>query len=207
QRGFAPQVGRTRSRARVCRPAFRSRGRCRHAGRPAWPLRVSGSHGRGPMIAEIVCTRLSRIRNAAATAEPVRRLSIMTKHSLLANSLALVAVSFAGGRDAGARDSSSDCADPAQDQRSEGQRLFEDEAFGGNGRTCLTCHSRETGTLSAKDVARRFRADPDDPLFSFDGSDDGEGHGVSRILGDATILIEIPLPANVTLADDPSARS
>ena len=131
----------------------------------------------------------------------------MTKHSLLANSLALVAVSFAGGRDAGARDSSSDCADPAQDQRSEGQRLFEDEAFGGNGRTCLTCHSRETGTLSAKDVARRFRADPDDPLFSFDGSDDGEGHGVSRILGDATILIEIPLPANVTLADDPSARS
>src|SRR6185295_10360559 len=40
-----------------------------------------------------------------------------------------------------------------------------------------------------------------------DGSDDGEGHGVSRILGDATILIEIPLPANVTLADDPSARS
>ena len=131
----------------------------------------------------------------------------MTKHSLVASSLALVAVSFAGGRDAGARDSSPDCAQPAQDQPSEGQRLFEDETFGGNGRTCLTCHSRETGTLSAKDVAQRFRADPDDPLFSFDGSDDGQGHGVSRILGDATILIEIPLPANVTLADDPSARS
>jgi hypothetical protein len=26
-----------------------------------------------------------------------------------------------------------------------GRRLFERETFGGNGRTCLTCHSRETG--------------------------------------------------------------
>src|SRR5436190_20494394 len=29
----------------------------------------------------------------------------------------------------------------------EGQRLFERETFGGNGRTCETCHSRETGTV------------------------------------------------------------
>jgi cytochrome c peroxidase len=89
----------------------------------------------------------------------------------------------------------------------EGQRLFELETFGGNGRTCLTCHSRETGTVSPADAAARFLADADDPLFLFDGSDDGQGNGVSRMLRDATILIELPLPANVRLADDPSARS
>ena len=34
----------------------------------------------------------------------------------------------------------------------EGQRLFDRETFGGNGRTCLTCHSRETGTVSPRDA-------------------------------------------------------
>jgi hypothetical protein len=89
----------------------------------------------------------------------------------------------------------------------EGQRLFELETFGGNGRTCRTCHSRETGTVSPAEAQARFLADADDPLFLFDGSDDGQGHGVSRLLRDATILVTIPLPANVRLADDPSARS
>jgi len=28
----------------------------------------------------------------------------------------------------------------------EGKRLFELETFGGNGRTCQTCHSQATGT-------------------------------------------------------------
>jgi cytochrome c peroxidase len=46
-----------------------------------------------------------------------------------------------------------------------------------------------------------------DPLFLFDGSNDGRGHGVSRMLQDATILIEIPLPASVSMADEPNARS
>src|SRR5262245_28507391 len=41
----------------------------------------------------------------------------------------------------------------------EGRRLFEEETFRGNGRTCLTCHSRETGTVSPKDARARFRAD------------------------------------------------
>jgi cytochrome c peroxidase len=91
--------------------------------------------------------------------------------------------------------------------RSEGQRLFELETFGGNGRTCLTCHSRETGTVSPDDAERRFCEDPDDPLFASDGSDDGQGNGVSRMLVDATVLIEIALPSNVRLADDPGARS
>ena len=88
-----------------------------------------------------------------------------------------------------------------------GKRLFERETFGGNGRTCSTCHSEATGTLSPREIRRRFLKDPDDPLFLHDGSDDGNGNGVSRILEDATVLVTIPLAPNVTLADDPAART
>jgi hypothetical protein len=91
--------------------------------------------------------------------------------------------------------------------RQDGKHLFEKETFGGNGRTCATCHTSETGTVSPEDARRRFRADRHDPLFLHDGSDDGLGHGVSRMLKDATILVEIPLPDGVSLADDPEARS
>lgn len=101
----------------------------------------------------------------------------------------------------------------AQDERTgvglsrKGKRLFEDETFGGNGRTCATCHGSRTGTISPEDVQRRFREDPADPLFVHDGSDDGQGHGVSRILEDATVLVTVPLALNVRLADDPTART
>ena len=87
----------------------------------------------------------------------------------------------------------------------EGRRLFERETFGGNGRTCATCHGKNTGTVSPAEAQRRFQSDPSDPLFLHDGSDDGFGHGVTRMLADATVLVGIPLPANVTLADDPGA--
>jgi hypothetical protein len=89
----------------------------------------------------------------------------------------------------------------------EGKRLFETATFGGNGRTCATCHGAATGTVSPAEALKRFNQDPSDPLFVGDGSDDGSGHGVSRILADATVLISIPLAPNVTLADDPTARS
>jgi cytochrome c peroxidase len=89
----------------------------------------------------------------------------------------------------------------------EGQRLFERETFGGNGRTCRTCHTRETGTVSPLEAQMRFRRDPHDPLFVHDGSDDGNGVGVTRILADATLLMRIPLPPNVTVAADPGATS
>ena len=95
----------------------------------------------------------------------------------------------------------------APGQAQEGRRLFERETFGGNGRTCQTCHSRETGTLSPADVRQRFKTNPQDPLFLHDGSDDGFGNGSSRIRRDATILVTIPLAANVSLTDDPSART
>src|SRR5688572_2334746 len=66
--------------------------------------------------------------------------------------------------------------------RKDGKHLFERETFGGNGRTCATCHGAATGTVSPEDAQRRFKADPNDPLFLHDGSDDGQGHGVSRML-------------------------
>lgn len=88
-----------------------------------------------------------------------------------------------------------------------GRRLFERDTFGGNGRTCQTCHSEATGTVSPADARLRFRLNRYDPLFLHDGSDDGLGHGARRMLTDATVLVTVPLAANVTLADDPSARS
>lgn len=98
-------------------------------------------------------------------------------------------------------------SDDRRPERPSGKQLFERETFGGNGRTCATCHSAETGTVSPADARRRFRENPADPLFIHDGSDDGQGHGATRMLKDATVLVEIPLPPNVSLADDPSARS
>jgi Di-haem cytochrome c peroxidase len=92
-------------------------------------------------------------------------------------------------------------------QRQDGKRLFERETFAGNGRTCLTCHTTETGTISPSDAQRRFQANPYDPLFLHDGSDDGRGRGATRIQKDGTILVEMMLPTNVSLADDPNAKS
>ena len=34
----------------------------------------------------------------------------------------------------------------------EGRRLFDEETFQGNGRTCLTCHGVTTGTFSPEDA-------------------------------------------------------
>jgi cytochrome c peroxidase len=61
--------------------------------------------------------------------------------------------------------------------------------------------------VSPEDAQDRYLKNPLDPLFLFDGSDDGQGHGVTRMLRDATILITLPLPPNVSLADDPTART
>ena len=82
----------------------------------------------------------------------------------------------------------------SKEDNNEGRQLFETETFGGNGRTCRTCHSVDTGTVSPRDAAKRLKKDPDDPLFVHDGSDDGLGHGVTRMLADATILIDHSAP-------------
>ena len=88
----------------------------------------------------------------------------------------------------------------------EGRRLFDEETFQGNGRTCVTCHGVATGTFSPTDAQKRLAADPGDPLFVHDGLDDGV-FGTSRITEHATVRIEIPLPPRVRLANDPSATS
>jgi len=89
----------------------------------------------------------------------------------------------------------------------EGKRLFENETFGGNSRTCQTCHSQATGTVSPKDAEETFAKNPNDPLFLHDGSDDGLGHGTSRMRTNATVLMTIHMAPNVQLADDPTART
>ena len=68
----------------------------------------------------------------------------------------------------------------------DGRRLFERETFGGNGRTCSTCHTSATGTISPLDARKRFKTNRRDPLFLHDGSDDGLGNGASRMLNDAS---------------------
>jgi hypothetical protein len=88
----------------------------------------------------------------------------------------------------------------------EGQRLFDHETFGGNGRTCRTCHSSDNGTINPEEVAKRLAANPSDPLFLHDGLDDFVA-GTSRIAAHATILIERELPQGVVLVDDPSKTS
>ena len=89
---------------------------------------------------------------------------------------------------------------------SDGKRLFDHETFGGNGRTCSTCHSGNDGTIQPQEVAERLAKNPSDPLFLHDGLDDFFG-GTSRIAAHATILVERELPEGVVLLDDPSATS
>ena len=102
-------------------------------------------------------------------------------------------------------------SDPARRIRAAGpvrrQTAFRTGKVRRQRRTCLTCHSRETGTISPADAQKRFAQKPHDPLFLHDGSDDGQGHGVTRMLADATCLVQIPLPPNVSLADEPNART
>jgi len=86
-----------------------------------------------------------------------------------------------------------------------GKKLFERETFGGNGRTCRTCHSKRTGTLSLADVQRIIaKAKPDDALLIHDALD-ADGVGTTRVQTHATIRLSIPLPPWLSLADDPGA--
>ena len=87
----------------------------------------------------------------------------------------------------------------------KGKKLFERETFGGNGRTCSTCHSKRTGTLTLADVQRIVaKAKPDDPFLIHDALDD-DGVGTTRVQTHATIRMTIPLPPWLSLADDPGA--
>ncbi len=94
-------------------------------------------------------------------------------------------------------------ADPGKN----GQFLFDNETFGGNGRTCQTCHSLKTGTFSIEEAQQRFAKDPNDSLFRAPDSDNLDGQTYERLLNTGTIKIDVPLAPNVRAVDDPSART
>ena len=80
-------------------------------------------------------------------------------------------------------------------QELNGKKLFEKETFGGNGRTCQTCHSKRTGTLGLADVQRIIdKADPDDRFLIHDALDD-DGVGTTRVQTHATIRYHHPAAA------------
>jgi cytochrome c peroxidase len=86
-----------------------------------------------------------------------------------------------------------------------GKQLFEKETFGGNGRTCSTCHSKRTGTLSLADVQRIVAKTKHNDAFLIDDALDDDGIGTARVQAHATIRLSIPLPPWLSLADDPGA--
>ncbi len=125
--------------------------------------------------------------------------------------LPMALISACGGADApsgmaAACGSGGDASACLASKDAEGLRLFDEEAFDGNGRTCVTCHSLQTGTISPEQVRQRHSLDPGDPLFQHDGLD-AQGGGTDRIREHATILVELDLPDWVRLADDPEART
>lgn len=123
-------------------------------------------------------------------------------------SLCALALLFSGGLVAcvGADEVDEDIGEASDAVKSPGQSLFDHETFGGNGRTCRTCHSGSDGTIDTDEVAERLAEDPSDPLFVHDGLDDFFS-GTTRIQAHATVLIVRPIPAGVVLLDDPSATS
>src|SRR5262245_59910120 len=48
----------------------------------------------------------------------------------------------------------------ASERLRAGRKLFDVETFGGNGRTCRTCHSKQTGTFSPEEALARLAQDP-----------------------------------------------
>src|SRR5262245_45440044 len=111
--------------------------------------------------------------------------------------LSIVVFAFSGGVFA------ADSADAGKN----GQFLFDKETFGGNGRTCVTCHSKKTGTFSIEEAQARFAKDPNDALFRSPDSDNLDGDTYTRLLNTGTIKIDVPLAPNVKLVGDPSAKT
>jgi cytochrome c peroxidase len=89
----------------------------------------------------------------------------------------------------------------------QGAFLFTKETFNGNGRTCATCHTLTTGGLSPAQVQAAWNRNRNDPLFRAIDSDDGTGSSYNLMKRDASVVVDIALPANVWLASNPSARS
>jgi cytochrome c peroxidase len=119
-----------------------------------------------------------------------------------------VAGSGGSGGAAGSAGASGDGGSAGKNEPSlDPEYLYSKEEFGGDGRTCVTCHTFETGTINPEQVEALYAADPDDPLFRALDSDDGEGDDYTELRERATIRVSIDLPPGVTLTSDPDATS
>ncbi len=89
-----------------------------------------------------------------------------------------------------------------------GKRLFFEETFGGNGRTCATCHDpRNEFTISPALVEGRFARDPDHPLFRAIDSDDGDGASYENLRRLGVVRVTLTLHENVRVDGAPFDRT
>lgn len=137
---------------------------------------------------------------ACAAAEGDRAAS--TSSAILEGTDPLLALVEPSGGEDSAASSYGNCKFP-----SRGERLFKCETFGGNGRTCSTCHRDATGTFSPAEAQALYARDRRDPLFRPIDSDLGLGLTYARLLDDAVVRVTVDLPPNVTIAEMPTARS
>jgi cytochrome c peroxidase len=127
----------------------------------------------------------------------------MKTHVKLLTSAAILTLAISGFP----RRAASATAEEAADHGKNGRFLFDKETFGGNGRTCATCHSKKTGTFSIEEAQERFAKDPNDPLFRSPDSDNLDGQSFNRLLTTGTIKIDVPLASNVKLIANPAATT
>ena len=133
----------------------------------------------------------------------------MTHRRLVVAALAALVVSVCGAPfllgDPGGRALDGD--NPSADG-SLGQRIFMQETFGGNGRTCGTCHRPESEYALSPDAVRSIHErDSHDPLFRPIDSDGDRGTDFTSLIEHALIRVEIPLAGSVRLVDDPGRRT
>jgi len=131
---------------------------------------------------------------------------ILNTNSLMkTNAIFSLAIAVAGGTVCGWGQNIP--AGASQGLAGRGKTVFDNATFGGNGRTCATCHSQKTGTFSIEEAQARFAKDPGDPLFRQPDSDLGDAQTYDRLLTTGTIRIDVPLAPNVRLLDDPNAMT
>lgn len=106
-------------------------------------------------------------------------------------------------------DDACDDIDDEDDLARCGKELFNNERFGGNGRTCETCHPSgedKSGTLNPAQVESRFYYNRNNALFRHDAADVIGGTTFNRIRTHATLLVDMALPENVRISGS-SARN
>lgn len=119
--------------------------------------------------------------------------------------LAILSATITLALSSGSSSLSSDLDQDELGSELDGKKLFEKETFGGNGRTCSTCHDKSTGTLTLAAVQRIIdRRDPNTAFLIHDALDE-DGVGITRVQAHGTIRMRIPLPPWVSLADEPGA--